>query len=337
MVELDGGYLEGGGQILRTALGLSALTGQPLRISNIRKGRRSPGLAHQHLWGVRAVAQVCGASVSGAELGSMDLEFLPRELSPPKELRIDVGTAGSLTLVLQALLIPLAGGGHAAHVTLTGGTHTLWSPTADYFEHVFARHLARLGCVLAITTRKHGFYPKGGGELRVQVRPGLLHARDMIERGGLKALHVVSLTTMDLSRARVAERQVEGARALLEAADEDVRYVQSLSTGTSVFAAAHCEHTVLGACTLGERGRPAEKVGRECASALLRQLDSGACLDEHMADQILPYLALAPEDCTVSVASVTEHCRTNMWTVQHFLPVRFEVDEARRLINCRHL
>jgi RNA 3'-phosphate cyclase len=194
-----------------------------------------------------------------------------------------------------------------------------------------------MGCGLDVELLRHGFYPKGGGRVRVRVSPAQLHSRDWTERGELQRTRLLSVATEDLRGARVAERQVEGAWTEFgEFTDQQWRYVESPSTGTAVFACAHYAAGVLGDSSLGKRGKPAEKVGAECARALREQMNSGACLDRHMADQIIPYMALAPEDSTVRVAAVTDHCRTNAWVTEKFLPVRFELDEPGRTITCRH-
>jgi len=334
MIELDGGYQEGGGQILRTAVGLSAVTGRPCRIFNIRRGRKNPGLRAQHLSGIQAVAGLCGGDLKGAQMGSPEIVLHPRGLSAPDRFAVRVPTAGSVCLVLQAVMIPLSRSPRPVSVEVEGGTHVRWAPVVEYFRDVFAHYLGRMGCRLAVGLERHGFYPRGGGRVRVTARPGGLKALDLVTRGGLCDTTAVSVATEDLKEARVAERQLEGAAGVLPLDRDDVVYAPSASTGTAIFMRTRYESCVLGASALGERGRPAEKVGRDCARAMREQMSSGACLDQHMADQIVPYMALAGGGCRASVAEVTDHCRTNMWVVEQFLPVRFEVDEETRLITC---
>ena len=337
MVELDGSYLEGGGQILRTAVGLSAVGGRPCRIFNVRKGRSNPGLRPQHLRGIEAVAELCGAELTGAGIGSCEILFRPGRLEPPESLSVQVGTAGSVTLVLQALMMPIVRTPHRVTIDITGGTHVRWAPVIEYTEHVFAGYLHLAGCATRIRTGRCGFYPKGGGRIQVTVEPGELHAVDLLRRGAHRYNEAWAVASDDLKKAHVVERLIEGAARTQEIREQHVVYVPSASAGCALFLLARYENSVLGASALGERGVPAEKIGHRCARDLAWQSRTEACLDAHMADQILPYMALAPEDSTVSVADVTDHCRTNIWVIEQFLPVRFDVNEELATITCRHL
>ena len=320
---------------MRTAVGLSAATGRACRIRDIRKGRRKPGLAAQHLTAVRAAARLCGAEMQGARMGSEELQFRPGPLAPPAKLRADVGTAGAVALVLQTVLAPLAVAGMPVEVTVTGGTHVAWAPTADFFDGIFCYYLRRLGVRVHVVDVRPGFYPKGGGLMRVAFEGAELTCPDWTRRGEAGRVAAASVATEDLSRARVAERQLDGAAARLPLDGESHRYVSARSTGSAIHITAEYANARLGASALGRRGKRAERVGRECADLLARQVEAGGCLDEHMADQILPYLALADGESRVSVAGVSDHCRTNIRVIESFLPVRFAVAETAGLIACQ--
>lgn len=325
MIEIDGSHGEGGGQILRTAIALSAVTGRAFRIHNIRKGRSNPGLKPQHHKAIETVARVCDARVKGNVLGSTEVEFSPGKIKGGK-FEVDIGTAGSITLLLQALVPPLLHAEKDTEIELIGGTNVLWSPTTDYFRHVFCSFIDRMGVNIRVDVRKHGFYPRGGGKIRIRTQPGPeLKKINLTERGSMERIDIWSISSKDLQKKKVSERQLCAFREILrEQGHEHAVYVDTMSTGTSIHAHAHYSNTKIGADVLGEKGKPAEEIGRECALLLKQQMDTGACLDRWMADQILPYMALSGGG-KVSVAEVTDHCRSNMWVIEKFLPVRFEI------------
>jgi RNA 3'-terminal phosphate cyclase (GTP) len=320
MIEIDGSYGRGGGQILRTSIALSAITEKPFKISNIRSGK---GLKAQHLTGIEAVKKITNGKLKNAILGSKEIEFIPGKIKSG-EYKFDVGTAGSISLVLQALVPACIHADGEIILEITGGTHVKWSPTANYFQHVFCDFLDKMGIPIYIEILKYGFYPKGGGKIRVSIEPSKLKPLNLTERGKLLKNHVWSIATENLKKRNVAERQLEAAKKYFEFENENVEYVKSLSTGSSIHIHSHFENCKLGCNTLGELGKPAEKVGEECAILLKKQLDTNSCLDRWMADQILPFLALT---CgKVSVAEITNHCLTNIWVIEKFLPVKFTVN-----------
>ena len=325
MLTIDGSYMEGGGQILRTSVALSALTGKPCRITHIRANRPTPGLKAQHLMGLKAAALICHAETKGMQIGSTEVEFNPQEIRGG-DYTIEVGTAGSVTLVLQVLTPLCLYADNTVTLTVTGGTDVKWSPSASYFQNVFCTLLKKMNVNIEFTIEKYGFYPKGGGRIKAVIHPWKdRRSLFLTERGPVQRIDVDSVASSLLKNAKVAERQSEAFQRVLSGYPGNVRsnYVDSFNPGSSFCAHAYCEHTILGADSLGERGKPAEKVGEEAAYALKREIESQGALDSHMADQIIPYIALAGGN--VSVSHVSEHTKTNIWVCQQFLNTEISV------------
>ena len=332
LVEIDGSYGEGGGQLLRTAVALSAITERAVRIRSIRAGRERPGLQAQHLKGVEAVATLCGAKVHGATLSSTDLTFEPREIRS-QTIKIDVGTAGAISLVLQALVLAAGRVERKTAVELIGGTHVAWSPPMDYFKEVFCRHLNSIGIGVDVNVLAHGFYPRGGGRVQVEIDGSNEWKPMNIEPSqAMESIVVKSIASEELRNARVAERQMEGFRSVLPVAvPGEVTYVRSLSTGSAVFGRASSASTILGADALGKRGVRAEDVGRDAATKLKTEVDSGASLDVHAADMMIPYLALATGPSSFTVREISGHLSSVQWLVGQFVNAKFEVEKIGNL------
>lgn len=335
MILIDGSCLEGGGQIVRTSIALSSITGKPCEIFNIRKGRKNPGLQAQHLKGIEAAAKLCEAELKNAKIGSQTIEFIPKKIKGGY-FSIDVGTAGSISLVLQTLVLPAIHAEEEVVLEIIGGTDVPWSPNIEYFQEVFCRNIEKMGIEIESDILKYGFYPKGGGKVKVKIKPcKKLKSLNLTERGNVKRYDIRSIVSKFLEKSKVAERQIEGAKKIIPKFDcEYFEYVDTFSPGSTLHIHAHCDNSVLGSTALGEKGKPAEKVGEEVAKKLITQINSNACLDEHMADQILPYMALTG-DSKVSVAEITNHCKTNIWVIEKFLPVKFEINEKERIISLK--
>lgn len=324
---IDGSYGEGGGQIIRSALSLSMITGRPFRLANVRANRSKPGLAHQHVTAVRASAKISAARVDGAELGARRLSFTPGPVRAGAH-RFDIGTAGAASLVFQTLLPALARVDGASSLVITGGTHVPWSPPFHYLEQVFCPVLGRLGFHCDLAVRRWGFYPKGGGEIEATVTsasPGAAVALDEpfhLERvSGLSASSRLP-EHVRLRQARQLETRLRRAGLRI---DVTVMDVAALSPGSFAFLCAHGGSSAAGFSSLGERGKPAERVADEAADGLLSFLAGKAALEAHLADQLLIYLAMIPGSQRFTVAAVTEHLLTNAWVIEQFMPVRFDI------------
>jgi len=324
-VEIDGSYGEGGGQILRTAVALSVITGRPVRIYNIRANRPNPGLRPQHLHGILALKELGNAKVKGASVGSTKLEFIPGK-AEPKHIRVPIKTAGSITLVLQALLPAMAFVGGSFEVT--GGTDVPWSPPVDYLKNVTLFALEKMGLNVRLEIKRRGHYPKGGGLVVGRVEP-------WEERKPLKALEwkridrFAGISHATNLPAHVAERQAKAAeerlRELYNVPVEIEREVsRSLGPGSGIVVWAETDELRLAGDALGKRGKPAEVVGREAAEELIGQLTPRKAVDKFLGDQLIPFLAFAGGE--IGVAEITNHLVTNVWVVERFLGKIFEVE-----------
>ena len=324
VIELDGG--EAGGQFVRTAVALSAMTGKAVKITNIRNARPEPGLKTQHIEGIYSIGELCNAKISGLELGSKTLEFIPGKIEP-HDLKIRISTAGSIGLVLQAVMLAVAKLGKPITIDIKGGgTWGKWAPPVEYLKNVF---LPLIGDKTEITVRKEGFYPKGGAEVIVNTVPWKPHKLELLEAGPVEKLLGVSCASLPLARSKVAERQVDFAGMLLrqnlgKTLDSEVRYKPTDSTGSGMLVYAKTRNSVIGGDCIGELRKSAEDVGKEAAKNLLIDLSQGA-VDRHAADMLLPYMALAGSG-KIATPEITDHILTNISVIEKFLPVKFKID-----------
>ena len=337
MLEIDGAYGEGGGQLLRMALALSAVSGRAVCVNNIRGGRDKPGLAAQHLAAARAVAAVCGATVQGLALGSREVSFWPGRLHGG-QYRFEVGTAGSVTLVLQALLPAMIAAADHFDVSVTGGTDVRAAPPIDYLRKVLLKHLAHMGVEVEITLMRRGYYPAGGGQVHVRLRPGKLRPCDIDTPGVLR--EVAGLSHVAHLRPDVATRMLEAVVSRLpRSAASSLRIEQRVladdeaaGPGGAIVVWAICAHSVLGAGRVAERGKRAEDLGAAVGEELAADLQSGAGVDVHAADQLLVYLALAGGG-EFTTRTLSSHARTAMWLIERFLPLRFATESCNGLVR----
>ncbi len=329
-LEIDGSEGEGGGQILRSSLSMSAILGKPILIKNIRAGRREPGLQAQHLTCVRAIAEITSAELDGDVLGSQELTFIPKKPKPGKYF-FDVAkvkpSAGSVSLVLQTILMPLALSGDTSVVVIKGGTHVPLSPSVTYLQKVYLPIVMKFGLVANIKLSKWGWYPKGNGEIDIEIHPANLQGIDLLERGELRDTEVISVVSnLPIS---IAERQRNSALMILKAnnikAISELHNAPSIGQGTSVFVLLNFEKSKAGFESLGEKGKRAEQVAREACEQCINFLNTDACIDEHLADQLITIMALSKGTSCFKTSKITRHLLTNISIAEKFLPIKFKV------------
>ncbi|MDO9048470.1 MAG: RNA 3'-terminal phosphate cyclase [Methylobacter sp.] len=334
---IDGSHGEGGGQILRSTLSLSAITGRPVRIENLRANRKKPGLAAQHLTSVRAAAMLCAAEMKGAELGSQTLQFIPRKPVRAGDYFLDVaearegGSAGAVMLVLQTLLPPLALAAGGSIVILRGGTHVDMSPSYDYVHDVWLPTLARMGVRAELSLVRSGWYPVGRGEVRLRIEGAekLLPLR-LEHCGPLRAVTGRALAAN--LPAHICERMAYHASDLLEqagmAAEIEAVVMKAACPGAGLYLTAHYENSLAGFGAQGKRGKPAEQVAEEACFALLHHYRSGAALEQHLADQLILPAALCRGESVFGVERISPHLVTNAWVVERFGLARIDIAPA---------
>ncbi|HEY9693534.1 MAG TPA: RNA 3'-terminal phosphate cyclase [Oculatellaceae cyanobacterium] len=341
MIHIDGSYGEGGGQVLRTSLSLAAITGQAIRINKIRAGRQKPGLAAQHLTAVRAAATICNAKVTGDRLGSTSLEFIPGNATSSGRYTFDVSdalggrSAGAITLVLQTILLPLALANGKSEVILRGGTHVAFSPSLTYIEQVYLPILKRMGLQAEVKLNAWGWYPQGGGEVRLSVTGGnTVSGINLMEPGELKQVRGLAVVTELPSH--IPQRMASRAENLLHHANLKVN-VQPLrergvAPGAGIFLTAEYENSLAGFGALGRVGLPADKVAEMACQELMDFHNTGAAVDVHLADQLLLPAALASQGSQYRVADLTMHLTTNAWVIQQFGIAEISIDEFDQVV-----
>ncbi len=323
MIRIDGSYGEGGGQILRTAVALSCLTGEAVEVYNIRANRPKPGLAAQHLKGIEAAKLIGDAEVEGLKIGSTRIVFKPRTLRGG-EFRIDIGTAGSVTLILQTVLLPSLAAERESTFHITGGTDVNWSPPVDYIRNVTFRALKEMGAQVEMDLIARGYYPKGGGKVIVRISPSELKGvtYERVEEAVWGISHCSNLP------AHIARRQAESATSFLRSQGYDVKMKTETRKEFSTGSGITLWSAYKGSSALGERGKRAESVGLEAAKMLVDELKSQAAFDCHLADQVMPFAAVAKGDTGYTTSRITMHQRSNAFAIQQFLGEVIEISET---------
>ncbi|GAB6141255.1 RNA 3'-terminal phosphate cyclase [Methylosoma difficile] len=331
MIELDGSQGEGGGQILRTALSLSMCTGQAVHIVNIRAKRQKPGLMRQHLTAVQAAAQVCGAEVSGDAIGSLELWFAPGVVRGGS-YQFNIGTAGSCTLVLQTLLPALLSADQDSVVELTGGTHNPMSPPFHFLERAFLPLLQRMGVNVDLSLLRYGFYPAGGGQLRVQIKAGQVLQPLHLQARGERIENYAEALFAGIP-FHIAGRELAVLKKRLGWSDGQLlpkALERQQGPGNALLVTLVYEHVTEVFSAFGEKGVAAEKVADTLAKAVRRYLASSAVVGVYLADQLLLPMALAGGG-SFTCTEWSQHAATNAEVIERFLPIticRRHLDEG---------
>jgi len=354
MIILDGNYGEGGGALVRTALALSALTGQEFKVSNIRAGRTDGGLKAQHLTAIKTLKELCHAETNNVELGSTELHFKPAKIKKGI-YEIDIGTAGSITLLLQALILPSLFAPGKVTFNITGGTCGKWQASVDYLQNILLPYLNRFVEKIELKIQKRGYYPKGQGLIRLEISPRFtIHKYPsfsalaeelpfkvpkivLLEQGKLEQIRGIVNVSLELQEKEVGDRVKNAAAGSLKQyhvpINIRVEYAKAESIGGEILVwgvfskdgKVDYDHPVLLAGdALVEKNKNSEEIGKEAADELKRQVDAGAAVDHHLADQLIQFMGLLPGSA-IKAGEVSKHAETNMYVVEKFLPVAFRV------------
>ena len=363
MISLDGDYLEGGGSIARVALALSTITQKPFEIGNIRKNRPQSGLKNQHLFCIKALEQLCNAKSEGAFLGSTSLKYFPGKIEG-KPITVDIETAGSISLFLQAILLPCMFANKATKLTIIGGTDAKWAAPIDYFNEVFLPQVKKYAD-MEFKLIKRGYYPKGNGRIELKITPKYKisdfadfeaffnHLKEnapkinLTGQENLMQIKGISHASSDLQTSKVAERQAESAQLILKQKYEAPikiasEYQDTLSSGSGITLWAIFSKNMgeidslnpirLGADSLGEKGKKSEIIGTEAANNLIKGIESKAPADKHLADQLLAFMALVSKS-KIKTSEITNHARTNIYVIEKFFGEAFSINEKEKIIS----
>ncbi|MFQ5904935.1 MAG: RNA 3'-terminal phosphate cyclase [bacterium] len=329
---IDGSYGEGGGQILRTALSLASLLTRSVRIEKIRAGRKNPGLQQQHLTCLRASKLVTEADVSGDRFSSSFIEFSPRTIKGGKfefDVSLDRGSAGSVGLILQALIPTLAFANRISRVRIHGGTHVAWSPPLHYVDKVLLATLSRMGLDAKCELNTWGFYPLGGGEATLEINTvNSLKGLKITQRGSLKNVTGVSAganlppSVAQRQKLRASKRlSAEGIRPEIEEIE-----VKARGKGSFLFLLAEYENCLCGFSSLGARGKTAEQVADQAVDQLMKHQKTHSALDPNLADQLVIYASIAEGETSYTTSRISKHLTTNLWVISQFLPINYRVE-----------
>lgn len=329
MVTIDGSFGEGGGQILRTSLALSLVTGKPFSIHNIRAGRKKPGLMRQHLTAVNAAAEIGQAAIEGNRIGSQAFTFKP-DMIKPGNYHFAIGSAGSCTLVFQTILPALLIAGEPSEIILEGGTHNPFAPPFDFLEKAFLPVISRMGPKVDAVLEKHGFYPAGGGRFKVSINPAGLNRIDLLERGNI--IHKAARASVANLPVKIANRELKIIREMLEWGREQLNAVNvenSQGPGNILTIEIESENITEVFTGFGEKGVSAEKVAKRAVKSVQEYLAANIPVGRYLSDQLLIPMALAGGG-KFRTLSPTRHTTTNAEIIKKFMDVDIAINEYDR-------
>jgi RNA 3'-phosphate cyclase len=328
-LEIDGSFGEGGGQTIRVATSFSVILNKPIHVTRVRAGRRVPGLRPQHATTLRMLREICGGTLEGGSIGSTEFTFVPGR-PESRSMSVDMGTAASVTLALQAIVPAISLSGSALELELIGGTDVPWSPTCDYFSAVFSESMRRIGVVFKLEVARRGYYPSGGGKVRVHIEPcRRVSGLRMDARTDDPPISVVSRAGM--LPQRVAEQQLSSAVSQLErnGLDPEVtttRIEESASPGSSILVSAVGGSCIMGSDSIGARGKPALRVGSEAGLRFARDYNTRTCVDPHLADMLSPLLFLADSPSALLTPEISGHLRSSLHVASQFIPAKYSTE-----------
>jgi len=334
MIEIDASH--GGGQIIRTSLAMSTITNQSFKATGIRKNRPKPGLKNQHLACIEALEKLSGAKAKNATPGLTEIEFLPGKIIP-QTISIDIGTAGSITLLMQALLLPCCLADGKVRLKIIGGTDVKWSMSIDYFLNIILPHYMQLAD-FKINELTRGFYPKGQGLLDITIKPKnkTMPKLALTKKLPFSKVKGISSASQELREADVVARQANAAKKKLQSLDVPIKiieeYTKSASVGTVITLWANTNPHVIGSDALGEVRKRAEAVGAEAGADLLYLLCSDAVVDTHLADNLIPLLGLFGGE--ILTDEISGHIKSNIYTCKKFLGIKYDIDD--RVISAQN-
>lgn len=332
MIEIDGSRGEGGGQMVRTTVAMSTVTGMPVHLTRIRENRPTNGLSRQHVAAVNAVAQMAGSQVEGCKIGSGDLYFVPGD-DQVYNLDINISSAGSISLVLQAMLLAARNHTQKLSVDICGGTNVMWAPPIDYYQTLLFPMMRRMRIEADAKIVERGFYPQGGGRVIASLDP-IGRIAPIVQESLGELIGVRGVCFCQRLSDWVPQEMIKSCKEALKPhfdVEIDLQRTEGSSQGAGLVLVAEYENGMIGSNALSSRGHPPDKCGKDAANDLLMEIESGATMDVHTADQLLPYMAMSEDVSSFSVSRISKHLLSQMDTLESFLDVKFGVERKNDL------